>query len=108
MARLLDSVCRVVGIARRTWDAAGGLPAAEWVTLDLAAARRPDNWFPYLVGIGGVVNCAGALQDSPFEWTRAVHVEGISTLFAACEYLGICRVVHDLIRMAAGQTELRR
>jgi uncharacterized protein YbjT (DUF2867 family) len=93
-ARLLDSGCRVVGIARRTEAAARGLPAAEWVRLDMSAARRPEDWFPHLLGIDAVVNCAGVLQDSPVESTRAVHVEGTSALFAACEQSGVRRVVH--------------
>src|SRR5437868_15495554 len=36
----------------------------------------------------------GVLQDSPFESTSAVHVEGTAHLYAACEQLGVCCVVH--------------
>ena len=93
-ARLLASGHQVVGIARRTGAAARGVKAAEWVTFDIAAARRPDHWFPYLGEIDAVVNCAGVLQDSPFESTRAVHVEGTAHLYAACEQLGVRCVVH--------------
>jgi uncharacterized protein YbjT (DUF2867 family) len=94
VARLIEAGCEVVGIARRTAAAARSSPAAQWITLDIAAAKRPDVWFSCLTGIDAVVNCAGVLQDSPYESTRAVHVEGVTTLFAACERLGVRHVVH--------------
>ncbi len=94
VARLIDAGCGVVGIARRTGAAARSVPAAQWVSLDIAAARLQDDWVPYLAGIDVVVNCAGVPQDSPNESTRAVHVEGITALFAACERLAVRRVVH--------------
>src|SRR5207237_10455981 len=80
--------------ARKTGSAARSVRAARWISIDIAAARRPDDWSPWLAGIDAVVNCAGVLQDSPYESTRAVHVEGITALFAACEFAGIRRVVH--------------
>jgi uncharacterized protein YbjT (DUF2867 family) len=94
MARLIEADCQVVGIARRTAAAARSMPAAQWISLDIAAAKQPSKWLPYLTGIDAVVNCAGVLQDSPYESTRAVHVDGIAALFAACEHLGVRRVVH--------------
>jgi uncharacterized protein YbjT (DUF2867 family) len=94
VARLIEVGCEVVGIARRTAAAARSIPAAQWITLDIAAAKRPEVWFPCLTGIDAVVNCAGVLQDSPYESTRAVHVDGVTALFAACERLGVRHVVH--------------
>src|SRR5438105_13367482 len=94
IARLIQAGCEVVGIARKTGGAARSVRAARWISIDIAAARRPDDWSPWLAGIDAVVNCAGVLQDSPYESTRAVHVEGITALFAACEFAGIRRVVH--------------
>ncbi len=94
VGRLIDTGHQVVGIARRTEGAARSVPAAQWVGFDIAGAKRPQDWSPFLAGIDAVVNCAGVLQDSPYELTRAVHVEGITALFAACEFAGIRRVVH--------------
>lgn len=94
VARLIEAGCEVVGIARRTAAAARSIPAARWITLDIAAAKRPEGWFSCVTGIDAVVNCAGVLQDSPYESTRAVHVDGVTALFAACERLGVRLVVH--------------
>jgi uncharacterized protein YbjT (DUF2867 family) len=93
VARLIEAGCEVVGIARRTAAAARSIPAAQWITLDIATVKRPEVWFSCLTGIDAVVNCAGVLQDSPYESTRAVHVDGVTALFSACERLGVCHVV---------------
>ena len=69
-------------------------PQAEWVSLDVAAATRPEDWLACLAGIDAVVNCAGVLQDSPTNSTRGVHADGVGALFAACESAGVRRVVH--------------
>ncbi|MBO0717825.1 MAG: NAD(P)H-binding protein, partial [Rhizobiales bacterium] len=92
--RLIQKDCDVIAVARRTGQQARRIPAAHWIALDIAAVRRPEDWLPYLDGVGAVVNCAGVLQDSPRDSTRGVHVEGISALFAACARVGIRRVVH--------------
>jgi uncharacterized protein YbjT (DUF2867 family) len=68
--------------------------ASRTIVVDLAAATRVEDWQPRLAGVDAVVNCAGVLQDSPRESTKAVHVEGIGALFAACEAAGIRRVIH--------------
>jgi len=62
--------------------------------VDLAEATSPSYWTPYLAGVEAVINCAGALQDSPGVSTAMVHHHGIAHLFAACEQLGIRRVIH--------------
>jgi len=41
-----------------------------------------------------VVNCAGALQDSPRDNLRAVHVHACAALYAACAARGVRRVIH--------------
>jgi uncharacterized protein YbjT (DUF2867 family) len=92
--RLIHEDCDVIAVARRTGQQARRIPAAHWIALDIAAVRRPEDWLPYLDGVGAVVNCAGVLQDSPRDSTRGVHVEGISALFAACAQVGVRRVVH--------------
>jgi uncharacterized protein YbjT (DUF2867 family) len=80
-------------MAIRSGSAAGLLPATI-IRMDLARATSPQDWLPHLVGIDAVVNCAGTLQDSPGESTAAVHVDGVSALFHACERARVRRVVH--------------
>jgi len=62
--------------------------------LDMAKALKPEDWLPHIEGHDAVVNCVGALQDSPRENVAAVHAAGAAALFAACERLGIRRVIH--------------
>jgi uncharacterized protein YbjT (DUF2867 family) len=62
--------------------------------VDLSEATSPAYWLPHLAGVEAVVNCAGVLQDSPGNSTSMVHHHGIANLFAACEQLGIRRVIH--------------
>jgi uncharacterized protein YbjT (DUF2867 family) len=81
----------VTGLARHPRR---GWKIAHWVRLDIASARDPNNWLPHLAGVDVVVNCAGVLQDSAGEDTEGVHAAGVGALFAACEQLGIRRVVH--------------
>jgi uncharacterized protein YbjT (DUF2867 family) len=61
--------------------------------LDIADATDPKDWWPHLVGVDAVVNCAGVLQDSPRDSTIGVHHDGAAALFLACEK-GVRRVVH--------------
>src|SRR3954468_13019164 len=94
VARLLDAGVEVRALARRTERARRSQPDADWVSLDIARATRPEDWRSCLAGIDAVVNCAGILQDSSSDSTRGVHADGIAALFAACERAGIRRVVH--------------
>ena len=64
------------------------------VLLDIGSATTPERWLPFLQDVDAVVNCAGLLQDGPGNSVRAVHVDGIAALFAACERAGVRRVVH--------------
>jgi uncharacterized protein YbjT (DUF2867 family) len=81
----------VIGLARYPRK---GMKVARWVRLDIASAREAEHWLPHLAGIDVVVNCAGVLQDSAGEDTEGVHAAGVGALFAACERLGIRRVIH--------------
>src|ERR1051325_6414308 len=94
VARLLDSRHEVRALARHTARTRRSQPDAEWLSLDIAGATRPEDWRPCLAGIDAVVNCAGVLQDSPADSTRGVHADGVAALFAACERAGIRRIVH--------------
>jgi uncharacterized protein YbjT (DUF2867 family) len=67
--------------------------ADRTVALDFQRAAAAD-WLPHLAGVDAVVNCAGLFQDAPGRSVAAVHAEGASALFAACERAGVRRVVH--------------
>lgn len=93
-ARLLAAGHEVTGIARRVKEAARQFPAADWRAADIARMTDPGQWIPHLENVDALVNCAGVLQDSPWDSTRGVHAEGARALFAACEEMGVRRVVH--------------
>lgn len=92
-ARLVADGHSVVGVGRDIDAASRRFPALEWKRADLAKASVTD-WTAVLANVEAVVNCAGALQDSPRDDLRAVHVEGVRRLVAACEGIGIRRLVH--------------
>jgi uncharacterized protein YbjT (DUF2867 family) len=67
--------------------------SVQWLAKDIARARSAEEWRPTLTGVDAVVNCAGVLQDNPWDDVQGVHARGIATLFAACEEKEL-RVVH--------------
>ncbi len=89
IARLLAEGYEITGIARHTARAARSLPQVKWIALDIAHATSPESWMPHLDRFDAVVSCAGALQDAPGTSLQAVHVDGIRTLFEACERAGL-------------------
>src|SRR3954469_25865398 len=64
-----------------------------WRGLDIGRTSV-EAWRPLLESVDVVINCAGVLQDSPFESTRRVHLSGVGALVQACERAGIRRLVH--------------
>src|SRR3954469_9982935 len=66
-------------------------PAPRWPERD--TSWRPAalesfsvaQWAALLEGRDAVINCAGVLQDSPFESTAHVHAKGLKTLISVCE-----------------------
>lgn len=91
-ARLVADGHEVVGVGRDLAQARRRFPAMDWKAVDLAKATVED-WTRVLAGVGAVVNCAGALQDSPRDDLKAVHVEGVRRLASACQALS-ARLVH--------------
>ena len=91
LARLVAEGHEVRAVARRR---GAELPGAEWVHLDIAQTTGSVAWHRHLSGVDSVVNCAGVLQDGPVDNTRAVHVDGVAALYAACEEAGVRRIVH--------------
>lgn len=84
---------RVVG-AGRDAAAARRLPLASWLSIDFSVWRTVEDWQALLEGFDAVVNCAGALQDSPRDDLAAVHLEGPMALYHACRTAGVGRIVH--------------
>src|SRR6478736_1389607 len=64
-----------------------------------ATSTRHNGSFP--TRVGWPLNCAGALQQSVRDDLAAVHVGAPLALFAACQDLGIKRVV-QISAMGAG------
>src|SRR3954464_13251175 len=62
--------------------------------VDISEANSSSYWLPRLHGVDAIINCAGVLQDSPNDSAAMVHHLGVASLFAACEQLGIRRVIH--------------
>ena len=94
----------VIGVGRDVVAARRRFPSIDWKTADLRAASVED-WTAMLQGADAVVNCAGALQDSPRDDLRAVHVEGVARLVEACGQAGVRRFVHvSAAGVAAGRS----
>jgi uncharacterized protein YbjT (DUF2867 family) len=69
-------------------------PGMRWVALDMRNVGRPQDWLPHLSRVDAVINCAGVLQDSVRDSTKAAHVSAPAALFAACEKARVHRVIH--------------
>ncbi|MBI2260991.1 MAG: SDR family oxidoreductase [Caulobacterales bacterium] len=80
--------------ARDLSVAARRAPGLAWVKADFADLAQADDWAPLLDGVDAVVNCVGVLQDGGRDSTAIAHVSGPRALIAACEALGVRRVVH--------------
>ena len=94
VARLHAGGCEVVGLGRDVEAAARRLPYVRWIRGDLARMRTTADWTTLLAGVDAVVNCAGALQDSPRDNLRGVHLDGAGALYQTCVDAGVRRVVH--------------
>lgn len=70
------------------------VPAAAKVAVVDFMTATEDDWIQHLRDVDAVVNCVGVLQDSARDSVAAVHTEGPSRLFAACEKAGVRRVIH--------------
>ena len=82
-SRLIREGHEVIGAGRDIVTAARRFPAIRWVAIDLRVARASD-WMNLLSGVDAVVNCAGALQDSPRDDLQAVHGDSTAALAEAC------------------------
>ena len=90
--RLLADGHSVVGVGRDIVVAKRRFPAARWVQADLRTTGQAE-WAALLRNVDAVVNCAGALQDSPRDDLHAVHVKAVTDLAAACQAAGVRRFI---------------
>lgn len=65
----------------------------RWCQAELGTLTEA-SWSELLAGVDGVINCAGVLQDSPFESTAGTHAQGLAALIAACGAAGVRRFIH--------------
>lgn len=82
---------RVTGASRkRPVNAASD----DWHQIDFARMTDAADWLSHLPGVDAVINCVGIIRESEDgEFDRA-HRAAPVALFAACEQLGISRVIH--------------
>ncbi|MDP8995154.1 MAG: NAD(P)H-binding protein, partial [Pseudomonadota bacterium] len=92
-ARLARDGHELAATARAIGPDARRLPVSRWIQIDLRQVRGAEDWLQHLEGIEAVVNCAGALQDSPRDSTAAVHRDAPAALWQACDTAGVRRVV---------------
>jgi uncharacterized protein YbjT (DUF2867 family) len=92
----------LVGSGRKVDTAQSQFPYARWIAADFRDLQTKEAWTKLLAGIDAVVNCAGAFQQSPRDDLQAVHVRAPLAMFAACQEIGIKRVVH-ISAMGAGE-----
>ena len=91
-ARLVADGHHVIGVGRDVAAAARRFPSVRWVGADLRRTTEAQ-WVELLDGVDAVVNCAGALQDSPRDNLRAIHVDLVTAMAHACQSAGVRRFV---------------
>ena len=84
----------LVAAGRSIAAASRRAPFARWVEADYRRLTLAGDWLPLLEDIDAVVNCVGVLQDGARDNVRRVHVEATTAMFAACEKVGVRRVIH--------------
>src|SRR5450830_133289 len=82
--------CTVIGVSRHR-------PAAErpqdWREMDVGRLTSAQDWLPLLAGFDAVINCVGIIRENtPGDFDR-LHRAMPVAMFAACERLGVRRVV---------------
>ncbi|WP_245410946.1 SDR family oxidoreductase [Microvirga flavescens] len=91
--KLVDAGHCVTGLGRDVARARISYPQVTWNEQDIAYLTDASAWLPFLSDVDAVVNCAGALQDSPRDNLHALQFEAMKALFEACERVGIKQVV---------------
>lgn len=82
--------CAAIGASRRR---PANERADEWLALDFGTMTREQDWLPLLDGVDAVVNCVGIIREAREGDFDRLHRAAPVALFAACERLGVRRVV---------------
>jgi uncharacterized protein YbjT (DUF2867 family) len=105
-ARLAADGHEITGLGRNVDQARRQFPTMAWIARDLRKMTRASDWTPLLQGVDAVVNCAGALQDSPRDDLAVVHVTAPLALAEACLSLALRRFIHiSALGADAGRAE---
>jgi len=80
--------CSVTGLSRRR-------PAGErdWLEAEFGNLTDARDWLPLLAGYDAVVNCVGIIRETRAGDFDRLHRAAPVAMFAACEQLGVRRVV---------------
>jgi uncharacterized protein YbjT (DUF2867 family) len=98
--RLIADGHDVTGLGRKASIGARLIPAADWITADLAQMRTAEEWLPLLSGFDAVVNASGALQTGGRDNVTAVQSTAILALIDACETANLRRFIQISATMA--------
>lgn len=88
MSALRAAGCTVTGLSRRR-----PVGAQDWCEADIGKLTSEQDWLPLLAGYAAVVNCAGIFREQQGGDFDRLHRAAPVALFAACEMLGVRRVV---------------
>ncbi|MRW87463.1 NAD-dependent epimerase/dehydratase family protein [Pseudoduganella sp. FT26W] len=80
--------CAVTGLSRRRPEG-----ERDWLEADFGGMTAERDWLPLLAGFDAVVNCVGIIRESRDGDFDRLHRAAPVALFAACERLGVRRVV---------------
>lgn len=82
--------CDAVGASRQRPADEG---EAGWIEIDFGRMTEQSDWLPLLAGVDAVVNCVGIIREARDGDFDRLHRAAPVALFAACERLGVRRVV---------------
>lgn len=82
--------CTVTGVSR--CRPAGERPE-DWLEMDFGSMTREQDWLPLLAGVDAVVNCVGIIREARDGDFDRLHRAAPVAVFAACERIGVRRVV---------------
>lgn len=82
--KLLAAGHRVTGLGRNLQTAQRVLPHIPWIQHDVSTLREASDWRAIWDDFSVVVNCSGALQDSPDNDLEALHHHSVAALAHAC------------------------
>lgn len=83
-SKLIAGGCKVTGLGRNAQLGRRVLPGVPWIEADVQTLCDEWSWHAILEDFSTVVNCSGALQDSPDDDLEAIHHLSVKALAQAC------------------------